>query len=667
MVLESLRVGAGQVVNDLKVLKNIWLHPLAGEGADHAERLDQFYKNQADQYDGFRKNFLWGRRPMLAACAARLTDRDEPIWVDLGGGTAENIAMMEEFMPLEDFKEIYVVDLCHSLCEVAKKKVIEKGWKNVFVVEADATKFVLPEGKKATLCTFSYSLSMIPPFMGAIDAAISYLDDDGFLGVCDFYTSAKYDLPMRQHGYIRRWFWRAIFDQDNINLTPEIRNYLDHELDRSFEFNSHGSIPYVPWLRAPWYMWIGTKKQANNNVGAEVRAERPPLFPPTFLYNQSWEDPDRDVPVLQIKEGDRLLTLTSGGCNALDEALQGADVVSVDLNPAQSYLLELKLVAIKTLEYEDFWLLFGEGRHPDIKSIYLRKLAPFLSEGAARFWSKKLYYFNDGLYYHGGMGKVIKGAEIMAKVIGLSGKIKAMCEANTLAEQRRVWESMWPVAFWRRTPRVLSDMVERVVRLVLFNNVTLWYGGGIPKRQVDHILSDTHTLTDYAAKVFDGVALHSHLATENHFYLCCLQGHYTRKCCPKYLREDEFERLKAGVVDKVDNRTCWFADALTDGSYDKVILMDHMDWLDDKAIETLCEQLAEHVVPGGKIIWRSGALNPHYAEAIERHGFDIQVQDQHNFKRDTPAICIDKVNMYASFWVGTRRGGSQGGSKRVRK
>jgi len=37
--------------------------------------------------DKFREKFLWGRRPMLAACAARLRDRSNLVWVDLGGGT----------------------------------------------------------------------------------------------------------------------------------------------------------------------------------------------------------------------------------------------------------------------------------------------------------------------------------------------------------------------------------------------------------------------------------------------------------------------------------------------------------------------------------------------------------------------------------------------------
>lgn len=71
--------------------------------------------------------------------------------------------MMAEYLPLENFKQIYVVDLCKSLCEQAKKKVDAMGWKNVTVVEGDACTFAPPNDQKATLVTFSYSLSSAKP------------------------------------------------------------------------------------------------------------------------------------------------------------------------------------------------------------------------------------------------------------------------------------------------------------------------------------------------------------------------------------------------------------------------------------------------------------------------------------------------------------------------
>lgn len=76
----------------------------------------------------------------------------------------ENVDMMSQYLPLDKFKAIYVVDLCTSLCDQARRKVVTKGWNNVFVVEGDACAFTPPEGV-ATLVTFSYSLSseLLPP------------------------------------------------------------------------------------------------------------------------------------------------------------------------------------------------------------------------------------------------------------------------------------------------------------------------------------------------------------------------------------------------------------------------------------------------------------------------------------------------------------------------
>lgn len=66
--------------------------------------------------------------------------------------------MMSQYLPLHKFKAVYIVDLCHSLCEQAKLKVKRNGWSNVHVVEGDACRFEVPGGS-ASLVTFSYSLS----------------------------------------------------------------------------------------------------------------------------------------------------------------------------------------------------------------------------------------------------------------------------------------------------------------------------------------------------------------------------------------------------------------------------------------------------------------------------------------------------------------------------
>jgi len=107
--------------------------------------------------DRFRANFLHGRQPLLEACGARLRGVTGMVWVDMGGGTAENVEMMSHILDLSVFRKIYVVDICSALCEVAREKVARKGWSNVEVVEGDACSFA--PAHPATLITFSYSLT----------------------------------------------------------------------------------------------------------------------------------------------------------------------------------------------------------------------------------------------------------------------------------------------------------------------------------------------------------------------------------------------------------------------------------------------------------------------------------------------------------------------------
>lgn len=128
-------------------------------------------------------------------------------------------------------------------------------------------------------------------------------------------------------------------------------------------------------------------------------------IPPLYGSVHSITTPLPPCPqVMNINPDDTVLTLTSGGCNALNLLLHGAgEVVSVDCNPAQSALLELKAIAIQELNFEDTWRLFGEGKHSDIERLYEHKLAPYLSQTGHNFWEPRLWYFKEGLYYQGGM------------------------------------------------------------------------------------------------------------------------------------------------------------------------------------------------------------------------------------------------------------------------
>eukprot|EP00850_Spirogloea_muscicola_P021425 SM000249S08236 [mRNA] locus=s249:17321:22871:+ [translate_table: standard] len=651
-MVPGLRAARG-LAEDLTCLSSMWLRNIGG--ATHKERLESFYGPQAAAYDRFRKDFLHGRRSMLAACAARLRGSTGMVWVDLGGGTAENVEMLSEYIDLECFSKIYVVDLCSALCDVARQKAKRKGWKNVVVVEGDACVFK-PEDT-ATLITFSYSFSMIPPFMDAVDQALTYLEKDGILGVTDFFTSAKHDLPNRQHTFAQRWFWRSVFDLDGIDLGPERRQYLEHKLEPVYEYNGRGKIPYVPYLRAPYYTWIGRRRENTKidlrrfpaRASDEFESKRPPGFPPTFLYSLSWEDPREDDKVLDISEHDTVLTLTSGGCNALDLVLQGAGkVVAVDINPAQNHLLELKRVAIVRLPFIDVWKLFGEGVHPKFMNLLERELAPFLSQGAVNFWRKKgPRYFKNGIYYHGGMGRLIRAVRILAKVTRKEQWLESLVNAPTIEKQYALWSATVGKFFLQ------AGVAARLFGYLFFNRVVLWFCAGIAKGQLNLIRKEDNVY-NYIVRCLNSTAENSHLRDDNYFYRCCLTGKFSPTCCPRFLQEDYFNKLKVELAsaERMKISTSFFVEELKKRKYTKVILMDHVDWLEQKDIDNLCEALCGQVEPGGRVIWRSASRCPAYARCIEKAGFRVIC-----IRSTSEEQYMDRVNMYASFYLAIRKGG----------
>lgn len=51
--------------------------------------------------------------------------------------------------------------------------------------------------------------------------------------------------------------------------------------------------------------------------------------------------------------------------------------------------------------------------------------------------------------------------------------------------------------------------------------------------------------------------------------------------------------------------------------------MDHVDWLDEKIVKELASTLAQQVLPGGIVIWRSASLSPPYSKTIADAGFSV--------------------------------------------
>lgn len=237
--------------SDLKILGQMAFKPVRGDS--HAERMESFYGGQASGYDDFRRRLLKGRGELWSS----LPKPPGGTWVDLGGGTGANL---ENFGPqIADLGRVYVVDLSRSLLDVARERCRARGWGNVECVEADATRFRPPD-RPADVVTFSYSLTMIPPWHAAIDNAFEMLAPGGLIGVVDFYVSQKHpEEGLRRHGWFCRSLWPVWFATDNVFPSADHLPYLRRKFETVRLEERMTRLPYVPGILAPYYLFIGRK------------------------------------------------------------------------------------------------------------------------------------------------------------------------------------------------------------------------------------------------------------------------------------------------------------------------------------------------------------------------------------------------------------------------
>ena len=372
-----------------------------------------------------------------------------------------------------------------------------------------------------------------------------------------------------------------------------------------------------------------------------------------LVYNTCWEDPRLDRIALEFGPEDRVLVITSAGCNALDYTITGpAHVHAVDMNPRQNALLDLKKSGIRNLEFDDFFKMFGEGHYPGIQEVYEQKLRAELPQWSQAFWDKKIKWFSNkrkSFYFRGTSGAVARALKIYTdRVIRVRPQLDQLMAADSLQEQQEIYEKHLEKKFWSG---LVKFLVKRDTTMSML---------GVPKaqrRQIDTQYNGglLQFIQDCLRSVFVEIPM-----KENYFWQLYMNGKYTRECCPEYLTQDGFAALKGGLVDRVTTHTNSVQGFLesTEHKISRFILLDHMDWLSDRffpLLESEWQAIVNQAAPGARIIWRSGGLQTDFID-------QVQVQRNGELTKITPLLKFnqelakelhpkDRVHTYGSFYI----------------
>ncbi len=369
-----------------------------------------------------------------------------------------------------------------------------------------------------------------------------------------------------------------------------------------------------------------------------------------FVYNQIWEDPDVDAAAMQLDENSRIMTISSGGCNALNYLCRGvASVDVVDLNAHHLNLLRLKLRAVERFPgHGDFFAFFGDTSDPENLRRYAEFIRPGLDATTSQYWEgspvrkafrwERVRYFERGLWKHSSMGTFLRFMHGVARTQKMAPQ--RLLECQTLGEQERVFES--EIAPFFKMPVVVA--MAKVPFLL--------HGLGVPPRQYETFKKEApegSVLSEYRKRV-RRLACDFPIQT-NYFAWQAFGGRYDlerRVAIPDYLREEHFAGLQQNVGRVRTHLTSMtgFLATQPERSLNRFVLLDAQDWMSPDQMTALWRQILRVGQPGSRVIFRSGAA----ASPVET---DVATEVRSHFRYEEEIskrlFALDRSAIYGGF------------------
>ncbi|WP_421592753.1 DUF3419 family protein [Shinella sp. M27] len=323
-----------------------------------------------------------------------------------------------------------------------------------------------------------------------------------------------------------------------------------------------------------------------------------------LVYAQIWEDPDVDMAALNIVPGNTIVTIASGGCNAMSYLIADpARIEAVDLNPAHVAFNRLKFMAARHLpDYETFYRFYGKGDDRRNLDAYQLHLRPHLDDETRDYWEsrtltgrRRISIFHRRLYRHGLLGGFIGLGHTMARLYGANPR--GLLEARTLEDQKR---------FFDETLSPLFD--KRLIRWATGRKSSL-FGLGIPPQQYEALSGAGNGMAEILRARVEKLACGFPLS-ENYFAWQAFGRSYGKDeqaPLPPYLLRQNFEtvRSRAERISITNTSLTEFLAAKASQTVDRFILLDAQDWMTDAQLNALWSEITRTAAPDARVIFRT--------------------------------------------------------------
>lgn len=324
-----------------------------------------------------------------------------------------------------------------------------------------------------------------------------------------------------------------------------------------------------------------------------------------LVYAQIWEDPLVDMEALDIQPGNRVATIASGGCNVLSYlTTDPGEIVAVDLNTAHIALNRLKVAALQLLpDYTHFRRFFADADTPTNLRTYKAHIRDQLDDTSRSYWEgrdligrRRIGGFAKGVYRKGLLGTFIGLAHAVAKLHRVDPAI--LLQATSIEERQRIFDKRFAPIFDRKFVRWLTDQPASL------------FGLGIPPAQFDALAGDKRmadVLKERLQKLACGFDL-----DDNYFAWQAFGRGYGKQSnapLPPYLQQSNYEQIKERAG-RIDIRHANLVEMLAQSeaeSFDRYVLLDAQDWMDDTQLNHLWSEITRTARPGARVLFRTAA------------------------------------------------------------
>ena len=357
-----------------------------------------------------------------------------------------------------------------------------------------------------------------------------------------------------------------------------------------------------------------------------------PIFKLVFTHN--WEDPDSDHAALDIKRDDSIMAITSGACNVLGFLLSDPEIIySLDINPTQSHLLELKIAAIKSFEFSDF--VSFAGLKPSEKRIeQYEKIKPFLSDEALTYWNEHTSILKSGFIMNGQYEGFIKIAGKFIKLLQGKKRVHRLFDEKSLREQEAYFDNIWDTKRFHYMFKILFNK-----RMLAKKGLVADYF-----HFDDGSKSFSESFYKRSKKAFRNISIKG-----NYFLSLYLLGKYQNDHeVPAYLKQENYEIIKSRV-DRIKNITRdaqgWI-DSMPDQSIDCFALSNICELMSEKDTHRLFTGVYHKARKGARVIFRNLMIPREVPDDLKDEIVKDEILSKHIYDNDRSFV-YGKVAAYS--------------------